>query len=155
MKCELCGANNAKYKYYEVDSDTIREINICEQCAREKGVDIKSKEESVVVETKACPGCGLNFKEYKDSGTLGCAECYKNFEDQIKVFLKESQLGIVHKGKEPVRNSKVIFVKKEIMEMKKKLDDYVEDEKFEEAVKLRDKIEARKEELKTIREKND
>jgi protein arginine kinase activator len=155
MKCDLCGANNAKYKYYEVNSDTVREINLCKKCAREKGVDIKSKEDSKVVETGVCPVCGLTFREYKESRSLGCAECYKTFKDQIKAFLKESQLGILHKGKKPVRNSEVIVVKKEILEMKKKLDNYVEDEKFEEAVKLRDKIEARKEELKTIREKND
>jgi protein arginine kinase activator len=155
MKCELCGANNAKYKYYEVDSDTIREINICEQCAREKGVDIKNKEDSVVIENGICPACGLTLKEYKESNSLGCLECYKSFKDQIKASLKESQLGVLHKGKEPVGNSEVIFVKKEILEMKKKLDGYVENEKFEEAVKLRDKIEERKEELRSIRGKND
>jgi protein arginine kinase activator len=155
MKCELCGANNAKYKYYEVDSDTVREINICEECAREKGIDVKSKEDSTVVKSGVCPACSLTFREYEGSGSLGCIQCYKSFEDQIKIFLKESQLGVVHKGKEPVRSSKVIFVKKEILEMKKKLENYVEDEKFEEAVKLRDKIEERKEELKTIRKKND
>ncbi len=155
MKCELCGTNNAKYKYYEVDSDTVREINICEECAREKGIDIKNKEDAVVAKSGTCPSCGLTFKEYKDSGNLGCVGCYTSFKDQIKIFLKESQLGVVHKGKEPVGNSKLIFVKKEILEMKKKLDGYVEDEKFEEAVKLRDKIEERKEELKTIRKKND
>ncbi len=153
MKCELCGVNNAKYKYYEVNSDTVREINICEECAREKGVDIKNKEESVVVENGVCPVCGLSFKEYKESMSLGCAGCYNSFKDQIEVFLKESQLDVVHKGKEPIRDSEVIFVKKEILEMKKKLDSYVENERFEEAVKLRDKIEERKEELKTIRGK--
>jgi protein arginine kinase activator len=153
MKCELCGAGNAKYKYYEVDSDTVREINICEQCAREKGVDIKSKEDSVVVESGVCPVCGLSFREYKESMSLGCAECYNSFKEQIQAFLKESQLGVLHKGKEPIRNSKVIFVKKEILEMKKKLDSYVENERFEEAVKLRDEIEERKKELRTIRGK--
>jgi protein arginine kinase activator len=155
MKCELCGADNAKYKYYEVNSDTVREINICDQCAKEKGVDIKSKEDSVVVESGICPVCGLTSREYKESMSVGCVECYKNFKDQIKANLKESQLGVLHKGKEPVGNSEVIFVKKEILEMKRKLDSYVENERFEEAVKLRDKIEERKEELKTIRGKND
>jgi len=155
MKCELCGAHNAKYKYYEVDSDTVREINICEQCAREKGVDIKNKEDSVALESAVCPVCGLSSAEYKESMSLGCVECYKNFKDQIKASLKESQLGVLHKGKEPVRSSEVIFVKKEILEMKKKLDGYVENERFEEAVKLRDEIEERKEELRTIRGKND
>lgn len=155
MKCELCGDNNAKYKYYEVDSDTVREINICEQCAREKGVDIKNKEDSVVLETGICPVCGLSFREYKESMSLGCVECYKHFSDQIKVSLKESQLGVLHKGKEPVRDSEVIVVKKEILEMKRELDNYVENERFEEAVKLRDKIEERKEELRAIRGKND
>lgn len=155
MKCDLCGANNAKYKYYEVDSDTVREINLCEKCAREKGIDIKGKADSEVIETGICSACGLTFKEFKVSGNLGCIECYNSFKDQIKAYLKEAQFGYVHKGKKPVSDSKVIVVKKQILEMKKKLDDYVEDEKFEEAVKLRDKIEERKEELKAIREKND
>lgn len=155
MKCELCGIDNAKYKYYEVDSDKVREINICEECAREKGIDGKNKEETLADRNKVCPNCGLTFVEYKDSGSLGCIECYKIFNDEIKIFLKESQLGILHKGKEPVSNSKILIVKKEILEMKKKLESYVEGEKFEEAVKLRDKIEERKEELKSIRGKND
>ncbi len=155
MKCDLCGANVAKYKYYEVDSDKVREINICEQCAREKGVDVKNKDDVTEIKDKVCPTCGLTFFEYKNSGKLGCVDCYKVFYDQVKTYLKEFQLGVNHKGKEPVRNTKVLSVKKEILEMKKQLEDYVESEKFEEAVKLRDQIEERKEELKTIRGKND
>ena len=155
MKCDLCGNENAKYKYYEVNSDTVREINICEKCAREKGVDIKNKEDSIVSKTAICSNCGLTFRDFKDTRRLGCVDCYKNFEEQIKVFLTEFQLGFKHKGKEPVRNSKVILMKKEIFEMKKELENFVEDEKFEEAVKLRDKIESRKKELKVIRKKND
>jgi len=155
MKCDLCGVNEAKYKYYEVDSDKVREIDICEECAREKGVDVKNRDDVIVGKNKVCPTCGLTFGEYKDSGKLGCIDCYKIFSDQIKIFLKDTQLDIIHRGKEPVRNTKVLFFKKEILEMKKRLEDYVESEKFEEAVKLRDKIEERKEELKTIRGKND
>jgi len=155
MKCDLCGEENAKYKYYEVNSDTVRELNICEKCAREKGVDIKGREDSVVVKTGMCPSCGLTFSDFKESRRFGCVECYKTFEEQLKAFLREIQLGITHKGKEPLRNSKVILMKKEILEMKKELENYVEDEKFEEAVKLRDKIESRKEELRISRKQND
>jgi protein arginine kinase activator len=155
MKCDLCGNENAKYKYYEVNSDTVREINICEKCAREKGVDVKNKEESVVVKAAMCPNCGLTFIDFKDTRRLGCIDCYKNFREQIKAFLTEFQLGLTNKGKEPVKNSKVILMKKEILEMKKELENFVEDEKFEEAVQLRDKIESRKKELRAIRKKND
>lgn len=155
MKCDLCGADGAKYKYYEVDSDKVREINICEECAREKGVDVKNRDDVAETKDRVCPTCGLTFFEYKKSGRLGCIDCYKVFDDQIKIYLKEFQLGVKHKGKEPVRNTKVLSVKKEILEMKKRLENYVESEQFEEAVKLRDEIEERKEELKTIRGKND
>jgi len=155
MKCDLCGADGAKYKYYEVYSDNVREINICETCARKKGVDVKNKDDTSVSNIKICPTCGLTFKEYKDSRSLGCVDCYKNFYDQILTYLKSSQLDVKNKGKEPVKNTKVLFVKKEILEMKKKLESFVEEEKFEEAVELRDRIEERKKELKTIRGKND
>ena len=155
MKCDLCGADGAKYKYYEVYSDNVREINICEECARKKGVDVKNKDDSKVSKNKICPTCGLTLVEFKDFNQLGCIDCYKTFYDQIQVYLKDSQLGLVHKGKEPVKNTKVLFVKKEILELKKKLEDFVEEEKFEEAVELRDRIEERKKELKTIRGKSD
>lgn len=155
MKCDLCGADGAKYKYYEVYSDNVREINICEDCARKKGVDVKNKSDSQVSKNKICPTCGLKLDEFKDSNQLGCVDCYKTFFDQIQVSLKDSQLGLIHKGKEPVKNTKVLFVKKEILELKKKLENFVEEEKFEEAVELRDRIEERKKELKTIRGKND
>lgn len=155
MKCDLCGADGAKFKYYEVYSDNVREINICEECARKKGVDVKNKDDSQVSKDKVCPTCGLTFDEYKDSNQLGCVDCYKTFYDQIQVHLKDSQLGLVHNGKEPVKNTKVLFVKKEILELKQKLENSVEEEKFEEAVELRDRIEERKKELRTIRGKND
>jgi len=155
MKCDLCGADGAKYKYYEVYSDNVREINICEECARKKGVDVKNKDDSSISKNKVCPTCGLTFSEYKNSKQLGCINCYKTFYDQIQIYLKDSQLDLVHKGKEPVTNTKVLSVKKEILELKQKLENFVEEEKFEEAVELRDRIEERKKELKTIRSKND
>lgn len=155
MKCDLCGAEGANYKYYEVYSDNVREINICEDCARKKGVDVKSREDSQVSKNKICPTCGLKFSEYRDYKQLGCVDCYKAFYENIQRYLKDTQLDIIHKGKEPVKNTKVLSVKKEISEMKRKLEVFVEKEKFEEAVELRDKIEERKEELKTIRGRND
>ena len=155
MKCDLCGADGAKFKYYEVYSDNVREINICEECARKKGVDVKNREDLQVSKNKICSTCGLTFEEYKESNHLGCVDCYKTFYEQILVYLKDSQLGLVHKGKEPVKNTKVLSVKKEILELKQKLENFVEEEKFEEAVELRDRIEERKKELKTIRGKSD
>lgn len=155
MKCDLCGADGAKYKYYEVYSDNVREINICKGCARKKGIDVKNKEDSSVSSKKACSTCGLTYKEFKESRQLGCLDCYKTFYEQIQKYLKGTQLDVVHRGKKPVKNTKVLFVKKEILEMKKRLEGFVEEEKFEEAVELRDRIEERKKELKTIRGKND
>ncbi|MEO0292689.1 MAG: UvrB/UvrC motif-containing protein [candidate division WOR-3 bacterium] len=155
MKCDLCGNNEAKFKYYEVDSDKVREMNICEGCAREKGIESKIEEEPIGEKNKVCGNCGLSFEEYNETKTLGCPDCYKTFNKWIKISLKKIQKDVVHRGKEAIRNSRIMDVKREIQELKRKLESFVESERFEEALKLRDEIEKRKKELKAIRGKGD
>ncbi|MEA1913040.1 MAG: UvrB/UvrC motif-containing protein [candidate division WOR-3 bacterium] len=155
MKCELCGKNEAKYKYYEVNSDSIRELNICEDCARKKGIAFRNKTTRVRTENSECLNCRLSFKEFKKMNKLGCPECYKAFREKLKIILAQIHPGIIHKGKKPIRDTRVLSAKKEIRELKRKLKKYVDLEDFEDAVKARNKLQKCQEELKNLRGRND
>lgn len=151
MKCDLCGDNDAKYKYYEVDAEGIREMNICNKCAHRKGIDFAPRTQEQKVENIKCKECGLSFKEFKKTNHLGCPECYNNFRSKLDSILLQTHPGIVHKGKKPVKNARLLSMKKEIRGLQETLEDYVKKEKYEEAVHIRDKIEKYQEELKSIR----
>ncbi len=155
MKCDLCGKNEAKYKYYEVDSEGIRELHICNECAKKKGITFSSRVQQSKEENIKCLNCGLSFREFKKTSLLGCPECYSNFQSKLDVILMQIHPGTTHKGKTPVKDVRLLSMKKEIKELQKRLEDYVKNEKFEEAVRIRDTIEKCQAELKSIRGRND
>lgn len=155
MKCEICGQNKAKYKYYEVDSDSVKELNICEDCALKKGIAVKETKGDFSSVKSRCSNCQTTFSEFKKSNMLGCPECYSAFKSKLDIILRQVHPGLKHEGKVPVRDTEIIDMKKEIRELKKKLDLFVKQEKFEEAVKLRDKIEKQEKKLESMRQEND
>jgi len=153
MKCDLCGKNEAKYKYYEVDSNSIRELNICDECAQKKGIDFASRKAQVEQENIECHGCGLSFKEFKENNLLGCPECYNSFRSKLKIIFKQMHPDTIHTGKELIKDVRVLNMKKEIRELQQQLQNYVAKEKYEEAVQIRDKIEKCQLEIKSLKEK--
>ncbi|MCK4526562.1 UvrB/UvrC motif-containing protein [candidate division WOR-3 bacterium] len=155
MKCDLCGKNNAKYKYYEVNSNSIKELNICGECAKKKGIDFTLKVSKSPTKNIICPGCGLKFSSFKKNNRLGCSECYNAFHSKLKVIFKQIQPDITNRGKKPIKDVRVLSMKKELRELQRNLEDYVNMEKYEEAVQIRNKIEEYQQKLKSISREND
>ena len=42
---------------------------------------------------KECPVCHTKFSEYKETGFLGCSNCYKEFEKELLPYLEELAYG--------------------------------------------------------------
>jgi protein arginine kinase activator len=42
-------------------------------------------------EDKICPNCNWTLRNFKNSGRLGCAECFNSFEDEIEDIVKRIQ----------------------------------------------------------------
>ena len=49
-----------------------------------------------------CSNCGLAFSEFTRTGFLGCGECYKQFNDELRPIYKRIHGDYEHKGKVPV-----------------------------------------------------
>ena len=157
MLCDICNKNKAVVHYAEVINGEIKKLNICEHCAKDKGfgveisfslgdmlsgiIDDSSKDiERMVAREEKCDSCDMKYEEFKKSGRLGCDQCYKSFEKNLIPILDTIHKHTRHKGKVP-KEFKDRFVKIEkIRELNKKLKEAVENEEFEDAAILRDKI---------------
>jgi len=88
----------------------------------------------------ACKSCGMTYAAFRKSGRFGCAGCYEAFRPQVEVMLKNVHGAVTHEGKLPNRLAAGLLYKREIEKDKAALRKAVDEENFEEAARLRDKI---------------
>jgi protein arginine kinase activator len=157
MQCDVCGKKKATVHLTEIVDDQMSEMHLCEDCAREKSVQmeqqfgladllaglsdfgkqIKDYEKVKLV----CNNCGLNYDDFKKFGRLGCSECYPAFREQLSVLLKKIHGSNRHLGKAPGMVVKAEGQKVETLSyLREQLQDAIQDEDFERAAELRDKI---------------
>ena len=160
MLCEECGKNQATLAITVTTGNGTSTRRLCPECVKKmelnlvKG-DIQSFLSSVLsvlgTEKKAqitpslkCTECGLTFEEFEHTGRLGCAQCYRDFAQQLKPSLQKIHGRVQHAGRKPkyysIDPSQERMQK--ISELRKKMDDAVECENFEEAARIRDEMKA-------------
>ena len=158
--CELCKQAQATVHLTEIINEQMSELHLCEACANQKGAQVESHfglsdllsgladfsktqepEAAGETTTKACPSCGMTYDDFRKVGRLGCGECYVTFKRSLGSLLKRIHGSPIHVGKSPVRLLKPSKIAKgEMMELKRKLEQAIENEAFEEAARLRDQI---------------
>jgi protein arginine kinase activator len=144
MLCDNCGKEPAKVHYKEMKGNQITEFHLCEKCALEKGIQIPHKKkafsisdipalmaEEVSIDIGTCKTCGLSYKEFRDTGRLGCSDCYESFKDQLKPLLRRIHGSNAHVGKSPRVSQE---------NLKVELGRAIETEDFERAAEIRDRI---------------
>ncbi len=90
---------------------------------------------------RSCPTCGITFGQFRQSGTLGCPDCYEAFEKQLAPLIERAQNGATHhRGKTPRRAGTSIDRTHLIRQLTKELDQAVAAEQYERAAKLRDRL---------------
>ena len=84
---------------------------VCAQSGRHSSVGFFWAEEAFFQNPTAggspslqCVECGYPLESLQKTGRLGCASCYSRFAESLQEALVESQKGLVHRGKRPVRN---------------------------------------------------
>jgi len=159
MQCQVCKERMATIHLTEINSGERFESHLCESCAQEQGLAVKSQiplnellstllaaqeqgstEESVA--DKTCPQCGMTLEGFQKESLLGCPYDYDVFDKTLQMIIEKSQGGnTTHQGKVPTRVPQDTAAQVELMTLRQQLEAAVKAEDYEKAAKLRDKIE--------------
>lgn len=152
MLCEKCGAKNATTHIRTVVNGVVHEKHLCSHCAASETDDIKNNnltqmlsnmfgDMAAPVQNKItrCSCCGSTYADIAESGKCGCAECYNIFYEQLLPYFKRVHGSTKHIGKKlDCTDSKLET--NTIDELRNVLKKLVEEENYEQAAVIRDKI---------------
>jgi protein arginine kinase activator len=156
--CDLCHAAPASVHFTEIVNNQVKELHACPRCAEEKGLQGVGAEvkfsiadplvsmfaEISTAEGKAagieCPGCGMVYSNFRDTGRLGCPACYETFLAQLRPLLRRIHGTTTHVGKAPVGDGDAAERRREVQRLQEQLEHAVHREEFERAAELRDRI---------------
>lgn len=163
-KCDNCGKPATHHSVEIIKGEKI-EKHLCDSCAADEGLAIKAVHTPInelltnfvklhsgaPVESKtelACDNCGTTFEEFRQHSLLGCSQCYSVFEEQLAPLIERAHESATHHiGKVPQRAGDGEHRQQRLLQVRRKLNDAVDDENYELAAKLRDEIRQFEEEL--------
>ena len=155
MLCQHCKKQTATVHLTDLVKGEKRERHLCESCASQEGVIVKQhvplpdllnsflQSQSGVQELTRlrCPDCGMTFIEFRSQGLLGCPRDYEVFGEALGTVIERAQEGKTHHtGKEPSQAVEVDSVERERQNLQRELRDAVENEDYERAARLRDRL---------------
>ena len=156
MICQFCKKNVATVHLTELVDGNKQEIHLCEQCARKKGLSVKThfslqdllsgliekKKEDIPEEllSTKCPSCGLTFTSFRESGRLGCPRDYEIFKKGLTPLLDRIHGSSKHMGKVPVRIDSDTAKQRALLDLRNQLEEAIHREEYERAAELRDRI---------------
>jgi protein arginine kinase activator len=159
MLCQECRKRPATIHITRITNGRKSEVNLCEECAREKGeldfavepqFPIQSFLAGLLEHSGAplfqlpagtqCGSCGLSYIDFSRAGRLGCSQCYEHFGERLDPVLRRIHGSAQHTGKVPARTGGTIKLRKNLQELREALAGAVRAEEFEKAARLRDEI---------------
>ncbi|AQS57929.1 UvrB/UvrC motif-containing protein [Desulforamulus ferrireducens] len=162
MLCDRCQKRPAQVHFTQVINNTKKQMSLCTVCAAEMQAEsmaafpqlnlhdflaglINHHFTGNQLQTKAipqvsCEKCGATEAQVAKSGLFGCSECYSQFGQRVKPLLKRIHGSSRHTGKVPRRTGGKAIITKEIRILKGQLQEAINQEEFEKAARLRDRI---------------
>lgn len=158
MLCNECGKNEANVHMTQIINGKKTESHLCEECAKKNQAFNQAFNSNFSMEnmfsamlnnayntttyipSKGCTKCGMTFDEFRNTGKFGCSDCIDTFKPRLKPVIKSIQGYDTHTGKIPKRAGGDYKVQKDIEQLKNQLKQAVENEEYEKAADLRDKI---------------
>jgi protein arginine kinase activator len=155
MKCQRCPKQATLHITEVLGDERFEEAHLCEECAKKylyepptakKTAFAKGGEgaieggESNALGEKQCEVCGLKFVEFRNHGRLGCSHDYDAFREDLLPLLESVHGETKHAGKAPQKLSPSPGSQLELSQLRKKLQQFITDEKYEDAARVRDRI---------------
>jgi len=160
MQCQICNKNDATIHLTEIAEGIRTEMHICEQCAVEQDIAVKSHipinellSNLLAVQPTddelsgsseqglACPNCGFTLAQFRKEGVLGCPHDYEFFERALRPLIERAHDDkTAHCGKVPSKIPMDTKKQIELLSLRQQLEAAVQNEDYELAAELRDKI---------------
>jgi protein arginine kinase activator len=159
MLCENCRENDAVVNLTTIKDNAVTQQHLCERCAAAKGVEtsvampkhplgdflqaVQQKAALPAGEQTACHFCGGTGRDFRASGRLGCARCYGAFDKSIRELLRRLHGNSRHAGRryEPPADE-ALERASTVGLLRERLRRAVDNEQFELAAELRDRLRA-------------
>jgi len=160
MLCQRCKSRPAKVHYTEIVNNSMVAMNLCMECAEEKGIEVQKSggyglgdlvaglidtavdSEAERISKVRCPTCGYQYSDFKAIGRLGCPDCYTAFESQLLAVLRHVHGSTQHAGKKATRVSERAAMRERVATLREDLTRAIEGEDYERAAEIRDEIRA-------------
>lgn len=164
MLCQDCNKREAAIHLTQIINNEKVVLNLCKICAEKRGFHSPFEQipfplaefvAGMIGPAKAkgggrnarsekqepkCKSCGLTFSEFGKIGRLGCAACYDAFRTELTDILRKIHGSAEHRGHRAVAATEAIQPVKEELRLRDELKKAIEEEDFEAAAKLRDRI---------------
>jgi protein arginine kinase activator len=161
MKCDICKKKEASIYITEIINDEKKTLHLCFDCATNLGIKGILKELNIPYDEniikkflslmpgfieldekeKVCEKCGTKFEDFKKTGFLGCSNCYETFKDELRPIILNLHGSMKHSGKRKGEKfTPKTSIDEKVKKLKKELEYAIEEERYEDAAKIRDKI---------------
>ncbi len=156
MLCQKCNKNQATVHIKNTVNGETTELMLCSKCAETENLSsfwsFPSEKlfsgfysdsifgSEFLPKQKVCPVCGTKRSDLASSGKAGCAKCYEIFGDELSRIIKGIHGNTLHSGSRPGKHMEQLEKNREIETLKKEMQSAVEEQDFEKAAALRDKI---------------
>jgi len=163
VTCEVCGEEPATIHLLRVVDGAVSHTHLCPGCAEELadqsdglalvlavpsvlrnlGKSSGSQENVSALapeDDRFCAVCGTTLTDFRESGLVGCANCYQVFTEDLERMAAQGTEPVEHVGKMPRRGPETDTLRHEIMRLERMLRELVACERFEEAAGVRDRL---------------
>ncbi len=164
MFCELCNKNPATVHVTEIPPQAagaksavqLVQKHVCEACAHSlelpnvhvvlnKGkFDIWKLLQQSAQKARAgslsCPQCGMSLAEFRSKGRLGCPKDYEVFRAHLEPLLLHVHNAKEHRGRLPGLDDAERVRRRQLSDLRARLEAAIREEAYESAARLRDEI---------------
>ena len=151
MLCSECKKNNATVYYQQSINGQSTELALCPECAEKYGIlsgasifgdffKVPSLMRAKPESHKVCSLCGSDENTFIRNGKVSCPVCYEVFAEELNMPIKRIHGNVSHIGRAPAKFKKQNDKKHILKDLRKKLEEAVKKEEYENAALLRDKI---------------
>ena len=116
MLCDDCKERDATVTLTRAEKDDVSLLHLCAQCAAERGYEttatsplknliadylpaVQQQAAMAQAESVQCSFCGMSLRDFRQTGRLGCANCYSTFEQSLRELLRRVHGNPKHRGR--------------------------------------------------------